>query len=212
MNRPPRGRHGQASDDLVIKIAAGLVVAILAISGVYSYREAHAADVRAQAIEQERQRTVAAAAEARRAAERAQFAEWQAAHAARATTDAQATMYKCRDAAGVVAIQNWPCASGAATEWERGYQARDDLDAAGARQRAAELARHEAEVAQYTQIYGDRPSAIDYSPGPQPSGNVARCAEAKRYRDAVYRQAGNHRTYDLIRRMDDYVYEACKDT
>lgn len=61
-------------------------------------------------------------------------------------------------------------------------------------------------------MFGDRPAAATYSNGPQPSSNAAHCADAKSYRDGVYRQVGNNRTFNLIRQLDDYVYEACKGT
>ncbi len=67
-------------------------------------------------------------------------------------------------------------------------------------------------MAQYTRMFGDRPAPVTYSAGPQANSNEARCAAAKNYRDDVYRQVGNRRTFDLIRQLNDAVYEACKNT
>ena len=39
---------------------------------------------------------------------------------------------------------------------------------------------------------------------------LARCQAAKDHRDDVLRQAGLNRTFDLLRQLDDQVYEACK--
>jgi hypothetical protein len=207
----PRGRPSRSLDDTLIKIAAGVIVAALVVGGVRWYRGAQAADVRAITIEQERRQTLAAMAEARRI-ERLRLAQLDADRYRQAEANAQPAMYKCRDAAGIVAIQSWPCGSGAATEWTRIYRARDERSAAEAAQHAAEIARHEAEVARYTQMFGDQPAAATYAVGPQPSSNAARCADAKSYRDSVYRQVGNKRTFNLIRQLNDYVYEACKGT
>jgi len=38
----------------------------------------------------------------------------------------------------------------------------------------------------------------------------ARCQAQKDYRDATLRQVGLNRTFDLIRQLDEQVYEACK--
>lgn len=38
----------------------------------------------------------------------------------------------------------------------------------------------------------------------------ARCQAAKDHREAVLQQVGLNRTYDLLRQLDDQVYEACK--
>ena len=206
--RSPRGRPSQSLDDTLIKIAAGVIVASLIIGGAHWYRAAQVADASAITIEQQRQQTLA---ETRRL-DRLRLDQLDADRHRQAEANTQPAMYKCRDAAGIVAIQSWPCSSGASTEWSRTYQERDERSAAEAGQRAADIARHEAEVAQYTRMFGDQPSAATYSTGPQPSSNSARCAAAKSYRDGVYRQVGNNRTFNLIRQLDDYVYEACKGT
>lgn len=47
----------------------------------------------------------------------------------------------------------------------------------------------------------------------QPSAEAirqARCQAAKDHRDAVLRQVGLNRTFDLLRQLDEQVYEACK--
>ena len=212
MNRAPRrGRNTDSSDDAVIHIGAGLLLAVVAVAGYYKYSDAKAADLQVRVIEQERQQNVAEAEEARRVEQR-NLAQADAERWARAQANSQPVMYKCRDGAGDVAIQSWPCANGTATEWTRGYEARGERAAAEAAQRAGETARHEAEVAQYTQMYGDLPAPVRNSAGAQPDAAASRCAAAKAYRDDVYRQVGNNRTFDLIRQLDDYVYEACKQT
>lgn len=209
---PTRGRRTESADDTLIKVAAGIIVLALLSGGVRWYRAVQAADALAIATTQAQQQAAASADAARRAVQRDQFAQWQAEHARAAQAGAQPTMYKCRDASGAVAIQNWPCNAGAQAEWSRPYDARDAREAADANQRAADIARHEAEVARYTQQFGDRPAPVIYSSGPQPSDNQARCAAAKRYRDDVYRQVGNNRNFNLIRQLNDAVYEACKGT
>lgn len=130
---------------------------------------------------------------------------------ARREASAQPAMYKCRDASGVVAIQNWPCAADARTDWERPYDPGEAREAHEARQRAAQQARNEAAVAAYTQMYGGN-AAGAVGAGPATTFDASRCERAKQYRDDVYRQVGNRRTYALVRQLDDYVYENCKRT
>lgn len=206
MSRPPPwSRPARSADDSLIKIASGVIMAALIFGGVHWYLGAREAQVHAITVKQEQAQTP-------RRSEQARLAQLEANRNRQAQANGQPTMYKCRDGSSVVALQSWPCSAGAATEWTRTYQGPDERDADQDAQRATDIARHEAEVAQYTQMFGDRPAAATYSSGPQPSSNAARCADAKSYRDGVYRQVGNNRTFNLIRQLDDYVYEACKGT
>jgi hypothetical protein len=104
---PPRRRPSQSLDDTLIKLAAGVIVVALIVGGVHWYRAAQAADARAVAVEQERQQTLAVAAEARRIEQR-RLQQLDADRFQQSQANAQAAMYKCRDATGVVAIQSWP--------------------------------------------------------------------------------------------------------
>ena len=204
-------RRAASLDDVLIKIIAGVVVTALAVGGFRWYQGAQEAG-ELHVIVAQAQRQVAASVEAVRRTEQTRLVQAQAEQVRMAEVAAQSTMYKCRDASGTIAIQNWPCNAGAQAEWSRSYQPRDEREAAEANQRAADIARHEAEVAQYTRMFGDRPAPVTYSAGPQPNDKEARCAAAKSYRDDVYRQVGNRRTFDLIRQLNDMVYEACKAT
>lgn len=201
---PPRRRPRASSDDRLIKIAAGLIVVASLVAGVHWHRTAKATEALALAQAQQQ-----AAADATRHAEQASNEQAPTGPTRLTISSNQPTLYKCRDASGTVAIQDWPCSTDTQAEWSRPLPS-DEREAAEARQRAADTARHEAEVAKYTQMFGDRPAPVVYSAGPQSSGNQSRCDAAKRYRDGVYRQVGNNRTFDLIRQLDDYVYEACK--
>jgi hypothetical protein len=213
MSWSPRKRPPARSlDDVLIKVAAAVVIGSLMYGGLRTYRAAQAAAASEAGFEQARQQGLAAAAAARRAEQERLDNQWADERLARARSSLQPAMYKCRDAAGAVAIQSWPCDGGAATEWSRVYQGGDERSVAEAARRAADIARHEAEVAQYTRMYGERTGGVVSSTAPQSDGNDARCADAKAYRDSVYRQVGNNRTFTLIRQLDDYVYEACKNT
>jgi hypothetical protein len=213
MSWSPRKRPPARSlDDVLIKVAAAVVIGSLMYGGLRTYRATQAAAASEVGFEQARQQGLAAAAASRLAEQQRLDNQWADERLARTQSSSQPAMYKCRDASGATAIQSWPCDGGAATEWARTYQPRDERTAWEAAQRAADIARHEAEVAQYTRMYGDRPAAVAYSAAPQASVDDSRCANAKAYRDSVYRQVGNNRTYDLIRQLNDFVYEACKRT
>ena len=53
--------------------------------------------------------------------------------------------------------------------------------------------------------------AQSYSSNSAAEPKRARCERAKAYRDEIYRRVDNNRDFDLIRRLNDQVYEACKD-
>ena len=66
----------------------------------------------------------------------------------------------------------------------------------------------EASTAAVRQAQQVEPSAAG-APG---AGELraANCAAARRYRDAQLAKAGMDRDFDLIRKLDDIVYDACK--
>jgi hypothetical protein len=211
-SRQPFRRHQRESaDDTLVRIVAGIVVAAMVFGGVRWFRAAQAAEAAAAANAQVQQQAYLAG-QATQRAEQMRLSQAHAERARQAEAAAQPAMYKCRDAAGVVAIQNWPCAPDAQAEWARPYHPGDAREAAEARQRSANQARNEAAVAHYSRIYGDAAAPAVMGGSPASTFDNARCENARRFRDSEYRRLGNRRTYAIIRQLDDYVYEACKRT
>ena len=115
-------------------------------------------------------------------------------------------IYKCRDANGGLVYQNAPCGASQTTAAVKHYTAAryDPGAAAQLRQtQAAMVQRQQSSYVASTQTYG---ATGDTSRSQQ---RVA-CAAAKSNRESVLAQVGLSRTYDLLRRLDDSVYEACK--
>lgn len=78
------------------------------------------------------------------------------------------------------------------------------------RMQAAADAKLRVEQARLASLAGSDTWAPGYSQ-PVPSAQ-ARCADAKAQRDEAYRIVGNNRTFEFIRRWDDIVFEACKNS
>ncbi len=118
------------------------------------------------------------------------------------------TVYQCASAAGQN-FQTDPCPEGAVTEWSR-EATPDDLALIAQHQAAVVQAQHAADVARYTQMYGD--ASAPAAPRQPTAGEqrAANCAAARQYRDAQLGQSGLNRNFDQIRRLDDMVYDACK--
>lgn len=78
--------------------------------------------------------------------------------------------------------------------------------------RQARLRQQEEQLRQYSQIYGGAsPAGTVQRSGPSAyDQRRARCQAQKEYRDAVLARVGLNRTFDLLRKLDDQVYEACK--
>lgn len=73
-------------------------------------------------------------------------------------------------------------------------------------------ARLRQEQARFAQVTGTGNAVQTYYPtrASDRAQLEARCQAQKNYRDATLRQVGLNRTFDLIRQLDEQVYEACK--
>jgi hypothetical protein len=114
-------------------------------------------------------------------------------------------VHKCTEK-GKTVYQSAPCSSGvAAKTWEATPDLPDPYRQArlDAIQRQLDRRKQAAEagMAQRSSSGGSTISA-------RPNQN--RCEAAKAQRDATYDRVGVRRTFDLSRRLDDMVYEACK--
>lgn len=106
-------------------------------------------------------------------------------------------VYRCVDAAGGVSLQSQPCG-------------------AGQRTTRAVPAPPEPEPVRPRTIARSAPSnshTYNTFHAPQVDTRAAQrmaCAAARQNRDATLAQVGLKRTYDLLQRLDEAVYQACK--
>ena len=106
-------------------------------------------------------------------------------------------VYRCVDAGGAVSLQSQPCGPGQRTT--RAVPAPPDIEP-----RRAPLTRP-APVASNGGGWSG-PSASQW----QRQQQQARCAQARAEREATLERVGLRRDFDLLRRLDDMVREACK--
>lgn len=208
-----RRRERVDADDVLIKIFVALLLVLAGWRVSHWYRHSTAAALAAQTQTAQAGSAETALRQSHDIARRAeQEARQQQASASGAASVAGQTIYKCETSQGTQ-LQSLPCAPGASITWTR--SAGRDVQAKGEWRRQAELRQHEAEIARYTRMYGDNANRGHVSPYPQ-SGALQqrrfRCQAAKDDREAVLKIAGLNRNFDLIRQLNDAVYEACNDT
>jgi hypothetical protein len=205
-----RPERDDSSDTLVKVVAAILVIALVA--GVAGLLKANRAQAQARAVALAAER---AEHEARNAeASLAQALRLQAVQAQRANPP-QRQLYRCMGSQGLVSVQDVPCAQAA----QAGHQQTITISAHEESRRQQEWTRLQAE-ARLKEAQANLAAALggsSASPGYRATAdsgesNAMRCQSAKARRDEAYRIAGNNRTFDMIRRWNDIVYEACKGT
>lgn len=109
-------------------------------------------------------------------------------------------LHKCVAAGGSVSYQSAPCPPGSAVAWKRAYVPDPPTPHASVRQSASRTSP-------------PRTSAPRRSASPRRSPARQRtdpCEAAKAYRERTLARVGLKRTFDLLRALDDRVYEACK--
>ena len=120
-------------------------------------------------------------------------------------------LYKCVAPDGATSYQSSPCAAGAHTV--RTLVVFPEPERAAADQaRHAEKLRRQREAARYlSSLAGtDRPATNRSVRKPPPDPRRGRCEAARRQREETLRRVGLKRTFDLLRRLDEGVYEACR--
>lgn len=209
-----RARSGNSGDasDLLIKVAAAillLVVAFVASAHLREKRNLEALQVAAMA--QEQARIVAA----RAAGQQAEMQQLQALQAQR-NVQAERQLYRCVDQSGATSIQNVPCPASSSVTWAQAVPAESPLQSSLRQQewnRQQAEARLRQEEARFAASTGGGNTSQAYYPAPSArQSNSARCQDAKNARDQAYRIAGNNRTFEMIRAWNDFVFEACKGT
>lgn len=118
---------------------------------------------------------------------------------------AQGVIYKCADAKGHVTYQNAPCAPDAEVRAARPYVDPGYNPALAAK---VEADRRAVEARRRRDAQGGTGYRLG-QPNPVPA-KVLRCRAAKAERERILAAVGLKRTFDLLRRLDDDVYEACK--
>ncbi len=123
------------------------------------------------------------------------------------------TLRKCVGPKGHVSIQNDPCPVGQRTAWVRGTE--PEVMTPERRQRLAEHARQRDANSRYlshlagTDAQPRRRTYIN-SVSSRTQSKSDRCAAAKAHRESVLKTVGLHRTFDLLRSLNDQVFDACK--
>ena len=114
-------------------------------------------------------------------------------------------VHKCVEAKGTV-YQSEPCTSGqAARTWDAKPDVPDAQQKARLQAIQRELdARKRPQAAARPVQRGVQGAAISMYRDPE------RCEAARAQRAAAFETAGSRRTFELTRRMDDLVFDACK--
>lgn len=128
-------------------------------------------------------------------------------------SQAQRQLYRCVDRSGATSIQSAPCPATSSVTWAAPVPVETPLQAS-LRQQAWDRQQAEArlrqEEARFAQATGTGNTSHVYHPAGAETASSGRCQRAKNERDEAYRIAGNNRSFEMIRRWDDIVYEACK--
>lgn len=114
-------------------------------------------------------------------------------------------VHKCVEA-GKTVYQSAPCSTGAPVKsWDATPDAPNPY-------RQARLDALQRELDQRRQAASYAPSRRNGTNGVSISKyrDPDRCESAKAQRAAAYEAAGLHRSFEMSRRMDDLVYDACK--
>lgn len=127
-----------------------------------------------------------------------------------AVTASAQSVYKCRDAKGNPVYQSDPCPE-AEKRWDtqpRDYTADDHRKRVEADRRIEQDRRHMRARANGARPAGAGPVGAEL---PAHAGrNPGACAAAKAQRDATLKTVGLNRDFQLLRQLDDAVFNACK--
>lgn len=112
-------------------------------------------------------------------------------------------VYTCLGPDGARAYSSQPCPDGHLTASTRPF-ARETGGAGGA------ASTRTTRAASVPKTGGKRESTSTKAPKPLIDQKRLRCERAKAKREAALERAGLKRTFDLLRRLDDAVYAACR--
>jgi len=113
-------------------------------------------------------------------------------------------IYTCKAADGKLTYQNAPCPQGSQVQAAKPY-----VDPGYDPALAAKVEADRRALARRKQQAAYSPQSVAPARSDTPD-KVRRCRQAKAYRQQTLDLVGLERTYELLRRLDDQVYEACK--
>lgn len=119
---------------------------------------------------------------------------------------ADGVIYKCVDRSRNVTFQNEPCPETHSTRSTRVY-----TDPGYNPDLARKIADDERAI-QRRKAESAAAGSYSFGTPAQERPEVVRCRNARRERDRTLQRVGLKRAFDLLRRLDDNVYEACKHT
>lgn len=120
------------------------------------------------------------------------------------------TVQKCIGKGGAVSFVSGPCP--ADQKQAASYDATPEVMTARRARELEDRRRRDAANSRYLESLArgqGRSAAYGSSPS-RSNAKHERCQDAKRRRDDTLRRVGLRRTHDLLRRLDNNVYEACK--
>lgn len=123
------------------------------------------------------------------------------------------SLYKCVLPSGGTSIQQQPCTGKAKTVWRRSARPEPAPTYEEQVSRARKRAQDELDAQELARRAGTDRHQSYIATNPFPDQRVTQqnlCQQAKASRDAVLTQVGLKRNYDLLRQLNDAVYQACK--
>ena len=115
------------------------------------------------------------------------------------------TIHTCIDPQGARSVQNIPCGHGSRTVRRREFATPVDSAEATRRRHEVEQWRADQREREARAVRRAYPSYRPRrAPGPSP------CEAARAQREATLERVGLRRNFDLLRRLDDMVWKACR--
>lgn len=122
-----------------------------------------------------------------------------------AGTSSAQQVHKCIEN-GKAVYQSAPCANGSPAKiWHAPPDAPNPY-----RQARLDAIRRDLDRRRQTQVYVASQRSSGRGSTISQYKDAGRCQSAKAERAAVFEAAGLHRSFEVTRRMDDLVYDACK--
>lgn len=116
-------------------------------------------------------------------------------------------LYKCVSRSGSVSFTSEPCLEEARTAWAKQANTAEDSNARAADSSQEKLARAQADLDQAIQHSTPQQA---YFAAPATGAVSLECQSAKQDRESFLAIVGNRRNFDLLRVLNDRVWEACK--
>ncbi len=126
------------------------------------------------------------------------------------------TLRKCVSSGGGISIQDTPCPTGSRTAWAR-PTAPEQLSQARHRSLAQQARKRDADSRYLSRLAGTDRRSMRYANSRRSNARSSRtsskhaaCEAARQHRKTVLERVGLARTFELLRTLNDRVYEACQ--